>query len=918
MASELGGTATVVVGSAVVSTVGTAFGTILNTIENRLKQLEQQGNRTTVLRTTIKEATDLEQQLGAVGDKGSDAAADLQIRLDKVRKNLRDQQVDVSRLTETYESLGRVIEGIEQQRKGLQSIAEGKQLLGKSRTVITSMMKPVQTAATFDNKVGEVVGNAGVRGLEERAAAKALVSGKASEISRDTGMDAAGAVGLIGQLVQQGLKLDKALELAPSVAKFSVSQGVDQKEAVQLAVALSKSDVDSGAKMESVLGGYAAQAAAGELRIAEMTRSVTKLLPEMTAKGLKGGYAAQQLGAMTQAQAAGGIDAAAGVENIKGALATLKPGTVVENASQFEKAMGSEQARKGYATAMEASAQGSGALDSQMDQRRADPGYQLQAASNSLEELKRSYGAILLPYVGKAAEGFTTVTQAVTDLMNKCQPVVLVLSGLAAGVAALGAAAGAYRIGKGVLDVGRGMYKQSSGSAGGQGRGSVAASLTRVALDALGLGGSSNDGPAAASNAGGSLAARSQPVDVRVVNMGDLRWRPVGNAGDGYGGRKNTTGSGVETNAVRPPEKATVSGNQQQGRKEKAKKKKGQQNIFGNDIHEISVGPRDFAYNSGVPGDSPAMGFAGSSGNKKRAQGKVKNRGRRGGAGDDSENMRFSQHDDIYGSGVLGDFLGSSFSGGRRAVSSPGFGSSLSMGAMKGALKRLPGASLVDGAMMALDVVRNATTPEERAEGLGTAAGTAGGSMAGGAIGAAIGQVLIPIPGVGAAIGGMVGASLGADAGADFGAWLGRLWSGSGDKEKPSTSPQTQIAATSNSSSPVDRHVGEVSRSWREGQAADMPGLERVSVVHPLDAVSAGASPPLPGNSSLPTTASGPVQQNIVLSPSIPITVQGNITDPNDLVRMLAPAIQQMFSDLAAKANQGSSLWDNPATTYIA
>lgn len=910
MASELGGTATIVVGSAVVSTLGTAFGTILNTIENRLKQLEQQGSRTTVLRKSIEAATDLEQQLGTVGDKSSDIAVDLQARLDKVRANLRDQQVDVSRLTETYESLGRVMEGIEQQRKGLQSIAEGKQLLGKSRTVIASMMKPVQTAATFDNKVGEVVGKAGIRGLEQREEAKRSLSGKASEISRDTGMDAAGAVGLIGQLVQQGLKLDKALELAPAVAKFSVSQGVDQKEAVQLAVALSKADVSSSDKMESVLGGYAAQAAAGDLDIAEMTRSITKLLPEMTAKGLSGDYAAQQLGAMTQAQAAGGVDAAAGVEKIKGVFATLKPGTAADNASPFEKAMGSEKASNGYSAAMAASAQGSGALDEQMGQRRADPGYQLQAAANSLEELKRSYGAILLPYVGKAAEVFSTVTQAVTDLMNKCQPVVLVVSGLAAGVAALGAAAGVYRIGKGVLDVGRGMYKQSSGSAEGQGRGSVAASLTRVALDALGLGGSRNAGSVGADSAGSSLAAGGQPIDVRVVNMGDLRWRPVGNAG-----KESTVGSAADQKTGQSSGRRAGAGSQQQGQAKKERKER--RNGLGNGIHDISVTRKDIVYDSGVPGDASGVGFAGSSGNRQPGRKDMNSRGQQGGSGGGLQNTRFSQQDYLSGSGVPGDFSGLSFSGSRRAVSSSSFASSFSMGDMKAALKRLPGASLVDGAMMALDVVRSATTPEERAEGLGAAAGTAGGSMAGGAIGAAIGQVLIPIPGVGAAIGGMVGASLGADAGADFGAWLGRLWNGSGDKAKPSASAQTQTALVTHSSSSVDRQAGELARSGRVVPMAGMPGLERASVFHPLDAASASGLPPLPGSHSLPTTASAPVQQNIVLSPSIPITVQGNIADPNDLVRMLAPAIQQMFSDLAAKANQGSQLWDNPTTTYI-
>jgi len=41
--------------------------------------------------------------------------------------------------------------------------------------------------------------------------------------------------------------------------------------------------------------------------------------------------------------------------------------------------------------------------------------------------------------------------------------------------------------------------------------------------------------------------------------------------------------------------------------------------------------------------------------------------------------------------------------------------------------------------------------------------------------------------------------------------------------------------------------------------------------------------------------------------------VQGTITDPNDLVRLLTPAIVRMFADLTAQAN-GTHMYDGVVT----
>ncbi|WP_082481248.1 phage tail tape measure protein [Pseudomonas sp. Leaf127] len=85
--------------------------------------------------------------------------------------------------------------------------------------------------------------------------------------------------------------------------------------------------------------------------------------------------------------------------------------------------------------------------------------------------------------------------------------------------------------------------------------------------------------------------------------------------------------------------------------------------------------------------------------------------------------------------------------------------------------KRLPGGSLVDAGMSAVNVAMTAETNDEKAEGYGAAAGSLAGTLAGAAAGAAIGSV---VPVIGTAVGGAVGAMLGSMGGEFGGSWLGK------------------------------------------------------------------------------------------------------------------------------------------------
>lgn len=77
-------------------------------------------------------------------------------------------------------------------------------------------------------------------------------------------------------------------------------------------------------------------------------------------------------------------------------------------------------------------------------------------ATAGMEASMISLGDGLRPLTDKVADGLGKVGYALADLANKYQPVTAVIAGVAAGAVTLGAAMSALRIGKGLLNIGRG------------------------------------------------------------------------------------------------------------------------------------------------------------------------------------------------------------------------------------------------------------------------------------------------------------------------------------------------------------------------------------------------------------------------------------------------------------------------------
>ncbi|WP_313064429.1 phage tail tape measure protein [Pseudomonas sp.] len=228
------------------------------------------------------------------------------------------------------------------------------------------------------------------------------------------------------------------------------------------------------------------------------------------------------------------------------------------------------------------------------------------------------------------------------------------------------------------------------------------------------------------------------------------------------------------------------------------------------------------------------------------------------------------------------------------------------------AAKMIPGGSLMEAGAMAFDTYENAKTKDEKAEGYGAAAGSLAGTMAGAAAGAAIGSV---VPIIGTAIGGLVGAYLGSMGGSALGGAAGKSWFG-GEDEKPAP-PVTPLlmAPRPGPAIPSLAAMGKSFNSPNGSGALLMAPAPQAPVLGDVArslAVSAPTKPAAVAIQSKEPERAVPakVDQQFQYSLSMPVTVQGDVKDPQRLAQDLMPHMRLMMAD-AAKQN-AAKLYDEP------
>ncbi|POA44750.1 phage tail tape measure protein [Pseudomonas sp. MPR-ANC1] len=914
-----------VIGGAVSSTIGTAF----KDVTGRIKRLEAEGNKARVLQRTIGDTIRLREEWKKAHDTGAAGASKLLNRLNSNLDSLKKQGIEVGRLEKAYRSMGQTANKAELKAKGHQQIDSGvrgmKGAVGAAVVGVGAMAVPTKVSADFGAIVRDIAIKAGIANKPQEQE----MSRKIIDTSRDTGMARNDVADVVNQLVGAGMDLSKALEYAPVAAKFVVGQGSSGVDTAKMINALGQNaKITDPKQMQQALEAIAYQGQAGSFEAADMAKWFPELLANMASNGITGLDAVTQLGAMLQVQMkqAGSSDEAAnnlknwmgkigstdtvkayekagidykrsmqtGLQNGMSTLETSmalaqkyiqatdpkRAAAMAEATSKISKEANPEKAKAMMASLEESlrtgdlfadmqvkaalsaymqnkalysqlkndSRDATGILDKNLAERRESSSQKWAEMAQSMDDAMRSIGDALRPVTDVVAESLTKVAKGITSLSDSSPGVVTGIGLVSAALVGLSGLYSSFKMGKGMLNLAR--------SALGKGKsGEVQKVFVTNAKDGEGGGDDKDDEPKG--KAGKALSL----VETGLKAVAAYKGVPIDGEGDG----ESEGGEGED-------------------------KKAGKFNLISTGLKVVSL-----AKEAASGGDDDSAGGE-------------------GGGDDDGVKKVFVVNANAMGGGGGGG--GASGPGGtrrpgRRARRTARRRAALNLpvpppppvpsgamarlggvvkavGKVGKAAKMIPGGSLLDAGAMAFETFQNGGSKAEQAQGYGAAAGNMAGTMAGAAAGAAIGSV---VPIIGTAVGGLIGAYLGSESGATLGATLSKALFGDDDEKPEDKAPVPTTPLMMAPVAPQGPVLGDVARS--------------MAVREPLKSAALAIQPKEP-----PKPEPSKVDQQFQYSLNMPVTVQGDVKDPQRLAQEMMPHMQRMMAD-AAKSN-AAKLYDEP------
>jgi TP901 family phage tail tape measure protein len=875
-----------VIGGAVSSTVGAAF----KDVTGRIKRLEAEGNKARVLQRTIGDTIRLREEWKKAHDTGAAGASKLLNRLNSNLDSLKKQGVEVGRLEKAYRSMGQMANKAELKAKGQQQIDSGvkgmKGAVGAAVVGVGAMAVPTKVSADFGAIVRDIAIKAGIANKPQEQE----MSRKIIDTSRDTGMARNDVADVVNQLVGAGMDLSKALEYAPVAAKFVVGQGSSGVDTAKMINALGQNaKITDPKQMQQALEAIAYQGQAGSFEAADMAKWFPELLANMASNGITGLDAVTQLGAMLQVQMkqAGSSDEAANnLKNWMGKIGSTDTVKAYEKAGIDYKGSMQTGLQNGMST-LETSmalaqkyiqatdparaakmAEATAKISEQADPEKA------KAMMASLEESLRTGDLFADMQVKAALSAYMQNKALYSQLKNDSRD--------ATGILDKNLAERRESSSQKWAEMAQSMddAMRSIGDALRPVTDTVAESLTKVTKGITSLTDSAPGVVAGIATVGAGLIALKGIFSTIKISKGLL------NLARGSRGGRNGS--------------------------EAPNKKPGELDLVATGLDVVSrvkdvatgggLGTESGAGNDGVKKvfvvNAGAMGGGVDASGESRRRGRGSRRRARRRSLPSSRGSRPSvprpsvpvSRPPVPASrppvSIPAPSVPSVPSG---ALSKLGVVAE-TVGKVSKAAKVIPGGTLLESGAMALETFQNAKTKDEKAEGYGSAAGNLAGTMAGAAAGAAIGSV---VPIIGTAIGGMIGAYLGSQGGAALGGSLGKSLFG-GEDEKPEQTAKAPVPTTPLMMASAAQQVpvlGDVARSM----AVTAPLKSAAMAIQPKE-----AAKPEPAK----------VDQQFQYSLNMPVTVQGDVKDPQTLAQDLMPHMQRMMAD-AARSN-AAKLYDEP------
>ncbi len=843
-----------VIGGAVSSTVGAAF----KDVESRVKKLSEQGKKARVLQSTIGETMRLRDEWRKAHSAGEKGAQALLNRLERNLGVLRKEGVEVSRLAKEYDRLGRAGRSAELKAKGFGQIDQGKQQVraGVAQGVVATGMVAVTAKVSADYQA--IIRDIAIKAGVARSAQEAGMSRSIIATSNDIGMGRNEVADVVNQLVGAGMDLKQAMEFAPVAAKFVVGQGSSGVDTAKMIQALqSNANITDPKMLEKALEAVAFQGQAGSFEASDMARWFPQLLASMQKQGITGMDAVTQLGAMLQVQmkTAGTSDEAA--NNLKNWMEKIGSGEVVEAYSKagidyqgslntgIQGGMSTLEASFGlakrYIEATDPKKAAKMAEVTAQISKEANP-EKAKAMLSSLEQALRTGDIFADMQVKSALTAYVQNKALYEQLKNEASGASGILDKNLSERRDTSSQKWAETIQAG------NDAMRSVGDAIRPVTDAVATGLTTVVKSITKL---SDESPKLVMG----LTALATGASVVTSLLGALKiGRGLVNlARGGLGGGGGAGRAGVQSVFVTNAKDALGGGDDDGDGKGDAVK-----SLVSAGLNAL-MGRKD-EVGEGAPDtklDPVETGL------------KLLDVIREAKGGDDGESSEPQKVFVVNARDLGGPGAGR---GGRRSRRRgpprppapppvpPRLGARLmnAVGTISKAGKAIPAGSLFEAGIKAFDTYTTAKTAEEKAEGYGGAAGGLAGTMAGAAAGAAIGSV---VPIIGTAVGGLVGAFLGGMGGDAVGGMFGR-------------------SSFAKSLFGRDAEPGDVVRS--------------------MSAQSGRTQAPSPLMLK-PESKPAVVDQKITFAPHMPITVQGDVKDPDEFMRKLQPMMQGQFQDFARR-----------------
>ncbi|VWB45528.1 tail length determination protein [Burkholderia pseudomultivorans] len=318
----------IVIGGAVSAT----FGKAITDTSSKIDAMKKRANDSRLWQRQIGETMRLQDEFRRLHLAGDSAADGIRRKLDSNLKSLRDAGIEVDRLDRAYVRLGRTTRGLELKASGYGRLAAGKEagrgVIGDAVKLTAAVAVPATIAANYQAIIRDIAIKAGIARTQEEAAMGVRIrrDAAANGIGRNELADA------VNQMVAGGMDLDRALNFAPLVAKFSIGQGATTVETAKMIQALQQNaEIVDPRQMAKALEAIAYLGKEGSFESVDMARWFPVLLAEMKKIGITGQDSVTQLGAMLQVQmkTAGSSDEAA--NNLKNWFSKIGSGETERN-----------------------------------------------------------------------------------------------------------------------------------------------------------------------------------------------------------------------------------------------------------------------------------------------------------------------------------------------------------------------------------------------------------------------------------------------------------------------------------------------------------------------------------------------------------------------------------------------------------